>query len=108
MAWKEWKFNLVTSLESISELIKVLKDFKIRLSDELIKEWVDLIIRNSKLIKIENKLDVIKEHFSDNVFLEIALTGYADYIVTQDRHLLKLKEFKGIKIIRPEDFLKLI
>ena len=30
--WREGKFNLVTSLEAASEIIKVLKDFKIMLS----------------------------------------------------------------------------
>ena len=44
--WKEGKFTLVTSLEAVSEIIKVLKDFKIRLSDEMIKEWIDLIIED--------------------------------------------------------------
>lgn len=29
-------------------------------------------------------------------------------IITNDKHLLKLKEFKGIKIITPEEFLKLV
>ena len=37
--WKEGKFTLVTSLEAVSEIIKVLKDFKIGLSDDMIKEW---------------------------------------------------------------------
>ena len=49
-AWKEKKFDLVTSLENISELIKVLKDFKIKMDEELIYEWVTLIIKNSIIV----------------------------------------------------------
>lgn len=36
--WKEGKFTLVTSLEAVSEIIKVLKDFKIKLPDDMIRE----------------------------------------------------------------------
>jgi predicted nucleic acid-binding protein len=32
--------------------------------------------------------------------------GNADYIVTGDTDLLVLKELKGIKILRPHDFLE--
>lgn len=104
--WKEEKFNLVISLEALTELIRVLKDFKIKLPNRLIKRWTDLIIRNSKLVIIENKLNIIKEHPADNIFLETALVGNADYIITYDNHLLNLREFRGIKIIKPEELIR--
>lgn len=108
LAWRQGKFTLVTSLEAIKELIKVLKDFKIGLPDELIKGWVDLIVENSELVMIEKKLKVIKEDPDDDVFIETALVGNAKFIVSQDKHLLKLKEFEKIKIITPSEFLRLI
>ena len=42
----------------------------------------------------------------DNKFLECAIASKSDYIISYDKHLLKLKEFKNIKIITPEEFLK--
>ena len=48
----------------------------------------------------------MKDDPDDNKFIEAALEGKAEYIVTQDNHLLKIKEFKGIKIISPEEFIK--
>ena len=102
--WKEGKSTLVTSLEVISEIIKVLKDFKIRLSDEIIKEWVDLIVRNSIIVEPKDKIKIVKNDPKDNIFIETAVAGNVDYIVSQDNHLLKLKEFRGIKIITPEEF----
>jgi len=38
--------------------------------------------------------------------LECAKEGKVDYVITNDKHLLKIKEFEGIKIITPEQFLK--
>ena len=102
--WKEGKFTLVTSLKTISELVKVLKDFKIKLPDEMIEEWIDLIVRNSIIAEPKEKIEAVKDDPKDNIFIETAVAGNADYIVTQDNHLLKLKEFGGIKILTPEEF----
>ena len=105
--WRNGKFTLVTSLEAVSEIIKVLKDFKIKLSDDMIKEWVDLIVRNSMIVEPKEKIDAVKDDPKDNIFIETDVAGSVDYIVSQDNHLLKLREFRGIKIITPEEFLKL-
>ena len=42
----------------------------------------------------------------DDRILECAVAGKADLIVSGDSHLTKLKEFQGIGIIRPIDFLR--
>ncbi|MBI2499045.1 putative toxin-antitoxin system toxin component, PIN family [Candidatus Woesearchaeota archaeon] len=105
--WKEGRFTLVISLQIISEIIKVLKDFKIKLSDDMIKEWIDLIVRNSVIIEPRESIKIIKEDPKDNIFIETAVAGNVDYVISQDNHLLKLKEFRGIKIITPEEFNKI-
>ena len=102
--WKEGKFILVTSLEAVSEIIKVLKDFKIRLSDDMIRKWIDLIVRNSIIVEPKERINIVKDDQKDNIFIETAVAGNVDYIISQDSHLLKLKEFRGIKIITPEEF----
>ncbi len=102
--WRKGKFILVTSLEIISEIIKVLMDFKIKLSDDTMKGWVDLILRNSIIVEPKEKLLMVKEDPKDNIFIETAVAGNVNYIVSQDNHLLKLREFRGIKIVTPEEF----
>lgn len=106
--WKEGKFILVTSLEAVSEIIKVLKYFKIKLPDEMIREWIDLIVKNSIIVEPKEKIAIVKDDPKDNIFIEIAVAGNVDYIVSQDSHLLRLKEFRGIKIITPEEFNELL
>ena len=95
-------------MEAVSEIITVLKDFKIRLSDNMIKEWVDLIIRNSIIVEPIEKITIVKDDPKDNIFIETAVAGNVNYIVSQDNHLLKLKEFRGIKMITPEEFNKFL
>ena len=71
--WREGKFTLVTSLEAVSEIIKVLKDFKIKLSDDMIKEWIDLIVSNSMIVEPKEKIEVVKDDPKDNIFIETAI-----------------------------------
>ena len=97
----------MTSLEAVSEIIKILKDFKIKLSDEMIKEWIDLIVTNSIIVEPKEKIEAVKDDPKDDIFIETAVAGNVDYIISQDNHLLKLKEFRGIKIITPEEFNKI-
>ena len=55
------------------------------------------------------KLNIVKDDPADNKFFETALAGKTNYIVSQDKsHVLKIKEYKGIKTISPEEFMKLI
>lgn len=42
---------------------------------------------------------------TDNIFLECAVDGSADFIVSGDRHLLAIKVYKGIEIMRAGEFL---
>ena len=98
-------FELVSSIPIIEEITKTLRNFRIPLSEEDISNWENMILENALLVEPEEKIDIIKEDFSDNKFIEAAVAGKTDYIVTQDNHLLKIKEFRGIKILTPEEFL---
>ena len=43
----------------------------------------------------------------DNKFLELALSGKADFIITGDDDLLNLHPWRGIAILSPADYLAL-
>lgn len=106
--WKEGKLTLATSLKCVSEIARVLNDFKIKLPENIIKEWIELIVQNSQIVEPEEKLDIIKDDTGDNIFIETAVASNAEYFISQDNHLLKLKEFRGIKIIKPDEFLEIL
>jgi len=50
-------------------------------------------------------LNVVAEDPGDNKILECAQTANADYVVTGDRHLLKLRQYDGTPIITVTEFL---
>src|SRR3989344_1243833 len=90
------------------ELVETLKSFKVSMSDGVIEEWKTLILKNSILVESLSKIEAIKDDPDDNKFLEVAVDGKAELIVSQDRHLLNLKEYNEIKIVKPEEAVNLI
>jgi hypothetical protein len=42
----------------------------------------------------------------DNRILECAKAGGANFIISGDKHLLNLKNYQGIKIVTPGEFLE--
>jgi len=47
----------------------------------------------------------VKKDPSDNKILECALEAKTSFIISGDKHLLEIRECKGIKIVTPKEFL---
>lgn len=65
-----------------------------------------LIGRAATIVKPSVRIMVL-EDIPDNRILECGIEAAADLIVTGDRHLLRLKSFQNVAIIRVADFLRL-
>jgi len=74
---------------------------------ENIEELIRTILSIVTLIESKTNLDLIKEDPKDNIILEAALDGKANYIISYDKHILNMIEFRKIRILRPGEFLKL-
>ncbi len=57
-----------------------------------------------EVIEVNKKVDVIKYDKDDNKFLACAEEAEADYIISNDSHLLDVGEYAGINILNPDDF----
>ncbi|MDD5731440.1 MAG: putative toxin-antitoxin system toxin component, PIN family [Patescibacteria group bacterium] len=51
-------------------------------------------------------VNVVSDDPTDNVFLNCALASGSKYIISGDKHLLKIKGFQNIEILTINDFLK--
>lgn len=98
-----------TTEQIVEEITKVMARPKITQKLSLVE--VGFIIENferfSKKIKTDEIINEVKDDPEDNKFLECAVAASADYIITGDEHLLKIKEFRGIKILSPADFIRM-
>ncbi len=62
------------------------------------------LLREAELVEITETVTDCRDA-KDNKFLELALSGEADYIVSGDEDLLILSPFRGISILTPREFL---
>jgi len=95
----------ILSVKIIKELKRVLDYPKFKFTNEQKKKFLEIVLQFSTVIDTKIELDVCDDK-NDNMFLECALEGKADYIITGDDDLLRLKKFNNITIINVKEFLK--
>ena len=108
--WLHQEFELVTSLEIIKEVSRVLSYPRIKErfkpKEENVRRFFRLIFRKAIISKDIYRTDKIVDDPTDNKFLACALEKKADYIVSRDLHLRNLKHFRGIQIIDATTFIE--
>jgi len=90
------------------QILEELKErllYKFKLPSEKVREFLEIIVFNSQIVYPKKKLNVVKKDPKDNKILECALEAQASFIISGDKHLLEIKEYKGIKIISPKELL---
>lgn len=107
-AWFLGKFELVSSAQIVGEFVAVMEKFEIPMNPDDILWWKSLIVQNSAVVEPEVTVDVVARDPEDNKFIEAALKGKAEYIISLDKDLLDVGSYQGIKIITPKSFLSIL
>jgi putative PIN family toxin of toxin-antitoxin system len=107
------KYELYLSEAILRETRRVLLTYyRIRkrypYSDEDVEDFIKGLRGASHVISRWPKIEVIKEDPKDDMVLACAIEVGADYIVSKDDHLKDLREYRGIKIISTDEFLKIL
>lgn len=75
------------------------------MSAEEVAEVIEGLRSFAVVVEPTERLAVIREDPGDDKFLECAVTGGAEYVISGDPHLLRLQEYQGIQILSPREFL---
>ena len=91
------------------ELTEVLARDKLNkyLTEQERMRFLVALLKESELVGITEQISDCRDP-TDNKFLELAVCGDADVLVTGDADLLVLNPFRGIAILTPRDFLGFI
>jgi putative PIN family toxin of toxin-antitoxin system len=98
-------FLPLTSTPLRIELSDVL-NVKFQMEDQAIRNLCALFWQTAEWIEPRRQIHICSDE-DDNRVLECALEGYADFIVTGDRHLLDLAHLPDFTILKPDAFLAL-
>ena len=99
-------FELCTSVAILMELARKL-DEKFGWEKQKIVQLITSISNVATVFKTTPRLKVLSDD-PDNRILECALKARVDFLVTGDKHLLKLKNYGNFKIIKLANFLRIL
>jgi putative PIN family toxin of toxin-antitoxin system len=102
------RFDLLATEEILAEYEHALsyKKFIPRYEEEM-RDIPILLARlsaGSRLVTVDRSILAVSADVDDNKFVECAVAGGADFIVSGDKHLLELGSYEGIQIVTPPMF----
>jgi len=103
-AWRDGRVQLLVSPSILDEYQRIGAELALKFRDVDLKPFLDLLTVQAEIVLAPTFPPVIQDDPSDDKFLEAAVAGKASYIISGDKHLLKLSEFQGIQILKPRDF----
>ncbi len=89
-------------MEELAEKLETKLGFSQEQAVETLADYLGFL----RMVSIPKLLDAVPRDPEDNMVLECAIEGKAQYIVSGDKDLLVLKKFQGIQIVRASDFLR--
>ena len=112
LAWHQGAFDVLLSRTILDEVGTVLKYPRIvrrhEQEGEAIQRLLKLLENETVIVEPTVVVNVIKGDESDNRYLECALEGKARYVISDDKHLLDIGEYKGIIILPPAAFVAVL
>jgi uncharacterized protein len=110
--WEYAEFTILTSQPILEEYKAVLFSQKLqryhRLSAIEMNEVMVKLETQTEYVEVGNSLHGISADPDDDKFLECAIAGGAEYVVSGDHHLLQVEMFQGIEIVPPSAFLAVL
>ena len=110
---KDGGFDMCLAEEILEEVQRALLQYqKIRkryhYTDQAVIQYVQNLRIVSHIITELPSIEVVNSDPNDNMVVACALKARANYIVTRDNDLLSLKNYEGIKVVTPENFMGIL
>ena len=107
LLWQSRRITVLISKEILQEYLRVLAYPKFQLGDHEIRALVEEeLLPFAETIRVRRRLAVVRRDPEDDKFLECAVAGRAEYLVTGDRDLRELGSYRGITILIVGEFLE--
>jgi uncharacterized protein len=87
-------------LDEIEEKLRI----KIKVSPPIIAEYLKILRHNAEIFEPEKVQKAVCRDSDDLMILGLVAPGNADAIVTGDKDLLVIKEYKSARIMTPRSF----
>ena len=104
--WQRSAITVLLSRGILEEYLRVLSYPKFQLSEAEIKALIEEeLLPYVEVVNPRRRLRVVERDPSDDKFIECAVTGKAQVIISGDKDLLSLGRYRQIRIQSPAQFL---
>ena len=93
---------------TIGELEKVLQRPKFGFSSQMVQTIISEITAIAEWIEPQEHRGLVKDDPEDNMFLDCAIEGKVDYLISGDHHLLSIGKCEGVQLINPDGFIEVL
>ena len=102
----EGEYQIVVSVATLTEFRETLLKYpdRFHMDEEDVQKEVETIRYFAEFVEPEEDIRAVEEDPDDDKFLEAAVAGNVDYLVSGDQHLLDFGSFRGIEIVTPRVF----
>jgi len=106
-AWAQGRCVAVVSSGLLAEYHETVQELRLDYPGRKCVEWVEALTESAELVFPVERASGATPDPDDEMILECALAAEADFIVSGDKkHLLALRQFQGIPIVSPAEFLR--
>jgi putative PIN family toxin of toxin-antitoxin system len=102
------KHTVILSRQMLAELADVAGRDKFHVTGSQVERFLSIMVKMAKIVRDNALFKEVTSDPDDDVVLNAAYTGKADYIVTRYKHLYKLKKFKKTKIVTVSQMLEIL
>ena len=103
-AWRDTRIQIVVSLDILQEYQRVGETLASQFPDIDLQPIFELLTLNAEGVPSENLAEPVCIDPDDDKFLACALTSGAEYVISGDKHLLRVSGYKGLKVLSPRGF----
>ena len=108
-AWAQGRCEAVVSPALLAEYHETIEELIIEYPERKPVAWVETMTESAELVFPVERATGATADAGDEMVLECALGAEVDCIVSGDKkHLLPLREYRGIRIVSPAEFLRLV
>ena len=106
-AWAQGRCVAAVSSTLLAEYHETVEELRLDYPNRKCVEWVAALTEAAELVFPVERASGATADPDDEMILECALAAEADFIVSGDKkHLLVLRQYQGIPIVSPAEFLR--
>lgn len=104
-AWKNSRIQIVLTQQILEEYQRVAESLAEKFPTVDILPIIELLSINCLFINADDLKTSICDDPDDEKFIECAIAGNINTIVSGDKHLLNISGYQGITVLKPKEFI---